>query len=259
LVAPLRDNEIGAATGYRWFISEKPEFASELRAVWNASVASALGPNMDGNFCWGGSTAIRRGVFEHLEIRERWHGTVSDDFTVTRVLNETGMPIKFVPQAMTATVEDCSFRELFEFTTRQMKITRVYRQGLWITSFVGSGLFCVVMTAALLIAVFSKYNSIAVWAAVFTIAAVSILSIGKAWLRLKAVRLVMPQFETELRRQAFTQCTLWAVTPFLFFINSFSALLSRTIVWRGTEYVMRSADATDVTPPAIPTKKPSLH
>jgi ceramide glucosyltransferase len=256
LVAPLRDNKIGAATGYRWFISEKPGFASELRSVWNASVASALGPDPKGNFCWGGSTAIRRGTFEHLGIRERWHGTVSDDFTVTRVMNEAGMPIKFVPQAMTATVEDCSIRELFEFTTRQMKITRVYQQGLWIKSFVGSGLFCVVIVAAILIAIFSPSNSVAVWAAIATLAAVSVLSIGKAWLRLKAVRLALPQFRQELRRQAFTQYTLWLVTPFLFFYNSIAALLSRTIIWRGIEYVMISSSSTAVRSAAHSTKKP---
>ncbi|MBV9241168.1 MAG: glycosyltransferase family 2 protein, partial [Acidobacteria bacterium] len=60
LIAPLEDDRVGAATGYRWFISETRSFASEMRSVWNASIASALGPNTKSNFCWGGSTAIRR-------------------------------------------------------------------------------------------------------------------------------------------------------------------------------------------------------
>lgn len=33
LIAPLRDENIGAATGYRWFISRKGNFASELRGL----------------------------------------------------------------------------------------------------------------------------------------------------------------------------------------------------------------------------------
>ncbi|MDQ3491235.1 MAG: glycosyltransferase, partial [Acidobacteriota bacterium] len=93
LVAPLEDARVGAATGYRWFISNKLNFASELLSVWNASIASALGKNTDSNFCWGGSMAIRRDVFETLNIREKWRGTLSDDFTVTRALNEASMPI----------------------------------------------------------------------------------------------------------------------------------------------------------------------
>src|SRR6185369_2880118 len=88
LVAPLEKEEIGAATGYRWFISKRPSFSSEMRSVWNASIASALGPNLRSNFCWGGSMAIRRDVFERLGIRERWLGTLSDDFTMTRALKE---------------------------------------------------------------------------------------------------------------------------------------------------------------------------
>ena len=57
LVGPLQDESLGAATGYRWFISHRG-LASHLRSVWNASIASALGGAADKNFCWGGSTAI---------------------------------------------------------------------------------------------------------------------------------------------------------------------------------------------------------
>ena len=77
LVAPLADEGIGAATGYRWFIPTSGSLASHLRSVWNASIASALGERGDRNFCWGGSTAIRRATFDKLQIRERWSGTLS--------------------------------------------------------------------------------------------------------------------------------------------------------------------------------------
>ncbi|MGI8883129.1 MAG: glycosyltransferase family 2 protein, partial [Pyrinomonadaceae bacterium] len=86
LVAPLRDEKIGAATGYRWFVSRNKNFASAMLAVWNASIASALGANMKTNFCWGGSMAIRRDVFEKLDISRRLKGAVSDDFTVTNIM-----------------------------------------------------------------------------------------------------------------------------------------------------------------------------
>ncbi len=88
LVAPLADEKLGASTGYRWFIPERGGLASRLRGVWNASVASALGADTTKNFCWGGSTAIRRSTFEELRVVDHWRGTVSDDFTITRVLKE---------------------------------------------------------------------------------------------------------------------------------------------------------------------------
>ncbi len=134
LIAPLRDEKIGCATGYRWFISGKRNFASEMLSVWNASIASALGANRKSNFCWGGSMALRRETFDKIKMRERWKGTLSDDFAVTRTMKENGLAIYFVPQALTVSIEDCSFKRLLEFTTRQMKITRVYASNLWIAS-----------------------------------------------------------------------------------------------------------------------------
>src|ERR1041384_1140226 len=84
LVAPLGDNGLGAATGYRWFIPQQGGFASTLRSVWNASIASALGADARKNFCWGGSTAVLRSTFARLEIANHWGGPVSDDFTSHR-------------------------------------------------------------------------------------------------------------------------------------------------------------------------------
>ncbi|HYV00250.1 MAG TPA: glycosyltransferase family 2 protein, partial [Pyrinomonadaceae bacterium] len=83
LVAPLADEGLGAASGYRWFIPDRGGLASQLRSVWNASIASALGAREDKNFCWGGSTAIRKTTFEKLRVTAAWQGTVSDDFTLT--------------------------------------------------------------------------------------------------------------------------------------------------------------------------------
>ncbi len=246
LVVPLVDEKVGAATGYRWFISERETFASEMRNVWNASIASALGPNRSTNFCWGGSTAIRRDVFDRLNIRDRWHGTVSDDFTVTRVMNEAGLDIVFVPRALIASIENSTGHQLFEFTNRQMKITRVYMPKLWAVSFFGSGLFTVVMIAALLIMIFSARNDVPVVAAMFILLAVTVCSIGKSWVRMKAVELVLPQFKAKLRRQFLPQISLWSLTPPVFLLNCFAALISRRITWRGTTYEMISARKTKV-------------
>ncbi|MFN6963571.1 MAG: glycosyltransferase [Pyrinomonadaceae bacterium] len=245
LVAPLADESVGAATGYRWFISKRPTFGSEMRSVWNASIASALGPNLRSNFCWGGSMAIRRDVFEKVGMRERWRGTLSDDFAVTRAMKDADLAIRFVPQALTATVEDCTFAETLEFTTRQMKITRVYAPQLWGLSFFGSGLFTFVMIAALAIVLLSRRNDAAVIVSLATLGAVSVLSIGKSWLRLAAVKLVLGgRCERELRVQNLTQNTLWLLSPPLFLLNAFAALVSRRMTWRGITYELKSPTET---------------
>ncbi|MEQ1921785.1 MAG: glycosyltransferase [Pyrinomonadaceae bacterium] len=244
LVAPLAEKQAGASTGYRWFIAKHPTFGSELRSAWNASITSALGPNIKSNFCWGGSMAMRRDTFERLEMREKWSGVLSDDFAVTRTVKATGLPIIFVPQALTATVEDCTLAETVEFTTRQMKITRVYATPLWIVSIIGTTIFNAVLIAALLIVILSKTNGIAVWVSLATILLVTGFSTGKAWLRLNAVRLALPQYDSDLRRQFWTQNTLWLIAPTLFLYNSLAAWMSRRMVWRGITYELKSPTET---------------
>lgn len=246
LIAPLRDEKIGCSTGYRWFISKKGNFASEMRSVWNASIASALGANTNSNFCWGGSMALRRETFEKLDIREKWRGTLSDDFVVTRTMKQARLPIYFVPQALTASVEDCDFGELFEFTTRQMKITRVYAPNLWTASFIGSFLFNLIVIWAISIIAFGSTSSFSRWFSAGALALVCFFSIGKAWLRLKAVSLVLTNYEKQLKRQFWTQNTLWILSPALFFYNAFCALISRKIVWRGIRYKLISSDRTSI-------------
>jgi ceramide glucosyltransferase len=244
LTAPLEDDTIGAATGYRWFIAEPSTFAGELRAAWNASIASALGPNEKSNFCWGGSTAIRRSVFERLGVREHWQGTLSDDFTLTRIVRNAGLRIKFVPLALTASVASCTFRELLEFSTRQMKITRVYATPLWVISFVGSGIFVGVMVSAIGFAIFAQPGSVFHIAALVTLATVISLSVGKSLYRLRAVELALQENQEKIRRQTIWQLTMWPAAQLLFFINCVLALFSRRVKWRGIEYEMLSERQT---------------
>lgn len=242
LIAPLQDENIGCSSGYRWFISKNFGLANELRSAWNASIASQLGKDKKSNFCWGGSTAIRRKVFEKLDLREKWKGTLSDDFVVTRTMHKANLPIFHVPQCLVATVENTNFREVLEFTTRQMKITRVYAQKLWILSFIGSGLFNLVMISSFLLLIFTENF----WFPIITIALVTGFSIGKNWLRLKAVKLVLKDYEHKLNAQFWTQNTLFLITPLLFFYNCFCALLSRKIIWRGIKYRLTSPNKTEI-------------
>lgn len=238
LIAPLSDAKIGAATGYRWFISEKNNFASHLRSVWNASIASALGANVKSNFCWGGSMALRRDVFESIDMREKWRGTLSDDFAITRALKDANLPIIFVPQALTASVEDCTFGELLEFSTRQMKITRVYAPHLWLASLIGSLLFTVVFWSGFTLLFFTSG-----WRFGLTLGALLLifgLGVAKAWIRLKAVELVLKNYNEEINQSFFWQLALWTITPIIYLYNCLQAFFSNEIRWRGIRYKLKS-------------------
>ena len=244
LVAPLADQRVGAATGYRWFIPERGGFSSNLRAVWNASIASALGDRGDKNFCWGGATAILRSTFEKLEMMEHWRGTLSDDFALTRTLRRAGMPIYFVPACITASLEDCGLRETLEFTSRQLKITRVYASHLWKAVFVGSILFVLVFFGGIAIVIARAFLGLSYALPLGLLGLIFTLGAWKSLLRLQAVRLALKQHEEQVRKSTLAHLTLWPLASALYLYNSISAAFSRRIRWRGITYELKSPTET---------------
>jgi ceramide glucosyltransferase len=249
LVAPLADEGVGAATGYRWFLPAVGGLASQLRSVWNASIASALGANVRSNFCWGGSTAVRAETFAQLEMRERWRGAVSDDYALTNALQAARLPIRFVPACLTASVEDCTFPELLEFTTRQLKITRVYAPRLWAFVLVSNLLFVAVFFGGLALAAWRATAGLPyVWPLVI-VSVVFLLGLWKAFFRLRAVALALEEHHERLRRGLWAHLTVWPLTAALFLYNTTAAALSRRIVWRGIGYELKSPTETEIIGP----------
>ena len=250
LVAPLADERVGAATGYRWFIPVRGGFSSALRAVWNASIASALGEQSARNFCWGGSTAIRRETFERAGVLAEWEGAASDDFAMTRALGRARLPIHFVPACLTASHEDCGFRELLEFTTRQLKITRVYAPHLWRVVLFSNLLFVLVFYGGIALAAARAALGLPFAAPLALVLTLYALGTLKALLRWRAVRLALAQFGAELRRDAPAHLLLWPLASALYLYNALAALFSRRIVWRGITYELKSPHETVIIAPA---------
>jgi cellulose synthase/poly-beta-1,6-N-acetylglucosamine synthase-like glycosyltransferase len=238
LVSPLDDVSSGASTGYRWFLPVTGGFASQLRSVWNASIASSLGADTRKNFCWGGSTAIRRELFQKLQVRELWRGSVSDDFTLTRILQEARLPIHFVPACLVPSYVPCSFRELLEFSNRQLKITRAYAPHLWKPVLLGSFLFCGVFFGGLAIIIVKALAGDFLPVAACLLAIILLLGAAKGLIRLRAVAMPLG-YRRGLRNSLPAHLFLWPVASALFLVNSLAAAFSRRIVWRGITYDLR--------------------
>ena len=237
LVAPLADEALGASTGYRWFVPEKGGLASRLRSVWNASIASALGGDTSKNFCWGGSTAIRRRIFDRLAVNDRWRGTVSDDFTITSVLKEAKLPIHFTPNCLVPSVGDCDFSELLEFTTRQIKITRVYASHLWFPLLLGSSLFTIAFFGGLILLILQILSIISP-TIILPLVLIVIFALGatKSFIRFRAISLVLATSHLDL----FAHVLLWPFASLLYLYNAIVAGFSQRITWRGITYELKS-------------------
>jgi ceramide glucosyltransferase len=240
LVAPLADEQLGASTGYRWFVPEKGGLASRLRGVWNASVASALGADTAKNFCWGGSTAIRRTTFERLKVVDHWRGTVSDDFAITRVLKNAGLPIHFTPNCLVPSLGDCGWDQLVEFTTRQIKITRIYAGNLWLPLLLGSSLFAIAFFGGIVLLTVSLLLGQSFWLVLFFVLAIFALGAAKGFIRWRAVSIPLASYRSLLRKDLAAHILLWPFASLVYLYNAIVAGFSRRITWRGITYELKS-------------------
>jgi ceramide glucosyltransferase len=251
MVAPLSDVHLGAATTFRWLIPNPPAkqgaFWSALASAWNAPIATYLGEHQN-NFCWGGGMAIRRDRFEETHVLEAWHGSVSDDFSLTRAINDAGFGIAFLPECLVPSLVNINARGFFEFTARQFIITRIYAPKLWLTALTGHFLYC----AAVLIGVGLWSGNLATGSPSLQILILAsippILSAIRGVQRLVAVMDILPEYREKLLAYGWAWTVLAPVVPFLSLYDSFAAIFRRQIKWRGHRYRLISPRETRVLP-----------
>ena len=265
LVQPLTTPGVGAATGYRWYVPVGGGFWSAMLSAWNGSVATTLGDH-GRNFAWGGSTAITREVFNRAQIAEAWANAVSDDYALTRAIQNAGLKIVFVPRCLLASYESSSFRSLLEFTTRQVIITRVYRPAAWWVGMISHLLFVpgffgqlglITYTLAARFLSFAIHTGVldvlksSSWASSSHVLTMSIalgviyvLGSLKGIQRLKAAMLALPSAKIGVLRCWWMLCLLWPLVSVLFLYNFSRSAMTRRIMWRGVLYELRSPSET---------------
>ncbi len=234
LLAPLGDPRVGATTGYRWYAASGRNFSTRLRSAWNAAVAGFLGPHSN-NFVWGGSTAIRRVVFEEAGVLDRWRGALSDDYVLTEAVRGAGLRIVYVPLCLVPSYGECSWPQLMEFTTRQILITRVYAPKIWKMGLVTYSLFNLTFLW-LTFRMFSDWKFFLLWSLVYG------LAIVRADLRVRAAGRVLG--DLSLDRWFYRLSP--PLVALLYEWNFIRTIVGRRLVWKGITYTLLSAGETRV-------------
>ncbi|MBM3775813.1 MAG: glycosyltransferase family 2 protein, partial [Acidobacteria bacterium] len=229
LAKPLEDERAGAATAYRWYLPDPPDFWSLVRSVWNAPIAGLFGPG-DSPFAWGGAMAIRKNAFVETGVREFWKNSVSDDYGLTKAVRKAGLRIAFAPGAMVASRDHTGGAEFFRWALRQMVISRLYGAPLWWKALIGHLLYCAAM-AACAVEILAGSGA-AEWALL------ALLSPGllKAANRATLAKAQFPEHAEWFRRYGWVH-TWW--TPFTTWIwlgVLVASAFTSTIEWRGYRY-----------------------
>jgi ceramide glucosyltransferase len=246
LVAPLTDSRIGATTTMRWFIPNSSSLATALLAAWNAAVVTLLGSQQQKNFCWGGGTAIRRAIFEQIGMLDVWQNALSDDYSLTRMIEQSRRQIVFLPECLTPSYVQTDFPGLLEFTTRQVRITKVYRPQMWAVAFATHFLYCltflvgIVCFMQLTAASRPAFQVMTLWVLFVLLAAI------RGAFRVIGVTEALPALRSQIMAQSWIYILLAIVIPFLYVVNFVSSLFGRRLRWRGIEYELISPDQTRV-------------
>ena len=102
LVAPIMAGKDQVTSGFHHVIASTPGVAASGRAVAVLALYLIKGFRLL-NQPWGGATAIRRSLFEELEVTKVWAENVVDDVSLAARLVRAGIPVGCPPGASLST------------------------------------------------------------------------------------------------------------------------------------------------------------
>ena len=229
LVRALEDDHAGAATAYRWHLPAPAGFWPLLRSVWNAVVAGGYGPGQN-RFAWGGAMAIRRDMFERLEVARHWRGSVSDDQGISAAVKEAGLLIVYAPGAIVVSSDQTGAMEFLRWIERQLIITKVYSPRLWGAAFGAHIVYCSAMVVSATFAVQGNLTGM------YTLIAQLSLGFAKGANRLRLARRCLPEYGEWFRRHGWVHIWWTPLGTWIWLYSFLASARTSTIDWRGNRY-----------------------
>jgi ceramide glucosyltransferase len=251
LVAPLRDEHIGLSTGYRWYYPTRGNLASVVRSVWNGSIATLLG-NHNHNFAWGGSMAIRKSTFHRARVLEYWQRSISDDYSMTQAMKGAALRIHYEPRCLIGSYGICGWRELLEWSTRQMILTKVYSRKLWQLALASQWTFSLVWwwaLAGVAVSLFPKGEASipsAVWGGgiqkyVLLSGLLFLFGALRGWYRVRTIQHLRPERRNEIQDFWWGYVLLFPIASTLTAYNLARSAWASSVEWRGVRYEFGAA------------------
>ena len=236
LVGRLRQPRVGAVTGYRWFIPKHNRLPNLVLYSMNSALAGLLGPGKLG-VVWGGAWAIRRDVFDEIDLRTAWRGTLSDDLVANRAIREAGLEVRFEPNCMVTTPIDFNWAQAAEFGLRQCRIARLYLTEWWGAALVTAVVCQIALWAQLMLAL-SPQASPAVRAtlAISVTGMVGLLMLRAKW-RQDMVELYTQNHEPLKVARRFDR----VASPLVSLVSAgllACSIFGKRIRWRGISYLV---------------------
>ncbi len=235
LVDPLKDESVGATTGFRWYFPSHRGFWSYVEAAWNAAGTNLLFNNRY-NFPWGGAMAVRAETLDRIRIRQVWSTAVSDDLTLNYALRKHGYRILFLPQCAVATFNHTNLHDFLNWATRQTTLTRAFNRGLWNYALAAYAFFDFVFLLGLVSVLLGAMVAPAWFVPSALLFTPSVFGILRSAKRNSTFSRAMPEFKEEFERTGLRQAIASFIVPWVMTYCIIKSARTHEIEWRGRIY-----------------------
>lgn len=242
LVAPLRNQKIGAVTGQRWYSPPRANMGDLIRYIWNIPAVLHM---IFFKIPWGGSLAIRMDVLQKCKVLDYYDKALVQDVPLFDILKKHGYLVQFVPSILMINRESVTLTSLIPWIQRQLLWAILYHSSWW--KIVMHGIVVTFVPSALLglivVGIFFDAPDIT------SLAAISLFSYGLITL----CQLLLLEYLVRKIVKKRGECAGWltplklvAFIPALILTQFFYpkallfALFSRTIEWRGIRYQIKA-------------------
>lgn len=249
LVGRLGDptiRRVGAVTGYRWMVPSRPTLANHLIYGINCGIIAMFGPQ--GAYpVWGGSWAIRRDMFEAIDLRQHWRGTLSDDLVAGKVLHEHNRVVVFEPAAVVTSPLDNDMRQAMAFLRRQYLIGRFYSPMIWTLGLTAAVLPNLAWWTSVIMLVWMLAAGAAMaWIPAVACAALWLVNFVRISLRQSLITVYCPHLSQRLQRARRFDLIAWPLVNAVNALGLFVSALGRHITWRDITYRLSVGGQTQI-------------
>lgn len=243
LVAPLRKDSVGAATGYPWFIPHKGKLAAVLKSIWGAgAILLMIDPRH--NYASGAVNAIRKEVFEKAEIAKALDCAITDTWKITESVKKLGLVIEFVPQCLAISSDNSGFSDTLKWTNRQTIISRVYSPLFWWTVFLTFSFSSAMLLLGIVILtlwIIGKGSFVFPGVLMLSLIPLEMMNVA---LLLPVVKKMIPEYSKQIEKMKWRYYLITPLAFVLIMINSMVSLTTNEITWRGVRYKLISPTET---------------
>jgi hypothetical protein len=230
LVRPTLEGNV--ATGYRWYLPENN--VARLQGAFDAAWA---GFHIAFHTVWGGAMAVKREIFERLNVPDLWTRAPTDDLVLARAAWKGGVPVVFTPGAMSLSGPHRRLWNFLMWVRRQALLVKLPTPGVYYGGmFIGSLYF--LSYSACIALLFFPGPILGITLPVVGLGTLFLLTMVRAWARYHMARTLLPGHEAEVDRTLrWSYYFFVPLADLIMFPIYMSVLFQRAIRWRGVTYV----------------------